>query len=70
MGDIGKELGRRWKEVTSEEKEQCEAKAQKLKAEYEVKMKEYKQGKAGGDDDDADDDDKEDIDDAAMDEDD
>ena len=70
IGDIGKELGKRWKEISSEDKEPLEAEAKRLKAEYEVKLKAYKQGQAGNIDDDDDDDKAEDIDDAAMDEDD
>lgn len=63
IGDIGKELGRRWKELSSEDKAPFENDAKRLKAEYVEKMKAYKQGKDG------DDSNAEDIDDAAMDED-
>ena len=68
IGDIGKELGRRWKELSSEAKEPFESDAKRLKAEYDEKMKAYKKG-ANNDDDDDDDDNAEDINDAAMDED-
>lgn len=57
--DIGRELGVRWKGLSSEEKEPYETEAKNLKTEYEEKLRLYKS--TGGN--------VEDIDDAAMDED-
>ena len=45
LGDVGKELGRRWREIDPELKKEFEAKAADAKVAYEAAMKEYKAGK-------------------------
>lgn len=57
LGDVGKELGRRWREMDAETKKTFDAKAADAKVAYEAAMKEYKAGKKAtvvDDDDDSD----------------
>jgi len=57
LGDVGKELGRRWREMDAETKKSFDAKAADAKVAYEAAMKEYKAGKKAtvvDDDDDSD----------------
>ena len=61
--DILKELGARWRSLSSDEKEPYETKAKSLKAEYNEKLRLYKAGKGDTEVD------AEDVHDAAMDED-
>jgi high mobility group protein B1 len=49
VGEVAKELGRRWNDVSSETKEKYEALAAKDKQRYEKDMKAYKGKKAKGD---------------------
>lgn len=69
VGDIAKELGKRWGEVDESTKQKYEQMAEKDKARYEREMTAYKKkkvagsaegGSHGGDDDDDDDDDEDD----------
>lgn len=46
VGDVAKELGRRWNECTEDQKSKYEALAAKDKARYEKELKAYKAGKA------------------------
>jgi high mobility group protein B1 len=66
VGDIAKELGKKWGEVTEETKTKYEQMAEKDKARYEREMNAYKKkakgAEAGAHDDDDDDDDDEDDD--------
>lgn len=48
VGDVAKELGKRWGEVTPEHKSKYEAMAQKDKARYEREMKAYQSKKPKG----------------------
>jgi len=45
VGDVAKELGRRWNECTEDQKSKFEALAAKDKARYEKELKAYKAGK-------------------------
>jgi len=45
VGDVAKELGRRWNEHTEDQKSKFEALAAKDKARYEKELKAYKAGK-------------------------
>lgn len=45
VGDVAKELGRRWNECTEDQKSKYEALAAKDKARYEKELKAYKSGK-------------------------
>jgi len=54
IGDVGKALGAKWKEMSAEDKARYEEKAREAKAEYEKAMAAYKASK-GGEDDDGDD---------------
>lgn len=48
VGDVAKELGRRWNECTEDQKSKYEALAAKDKARYEKELKAYKSGKPAG----------------------
>ena len=71
IGEIGKALGAKWKEMTAEEKVPYEDKAKEVKAAYAVKLKEYEATKAADkptvidDDDDGSDDGSDDDDDGS-----
>merc|ERR1711990_830058 len=43
VGDIAKELGRRWKDLTDEDKIEYSQEAERQKVEYDKKMKEYRE---------------------------
>ena len=62
LGDVGKELGRRWREIDPELKKEFEAKAADAKVAYEAAMKEYKAGKKATVVDDDDDEEEEESD--------
>ena len=62
LGDVGKELGRRWREIDPELKKEFDAKAADAKVAYEAAMKEYKAGKKATVVDDDDDDEEEESD--------
>ena len=51
IGDVGKALGAKWKEMSAEDKARYEEKAREAKAEYEKAMAAYKASKGGEDDD-------------------
>ena len=51
IGDVGKALGAKWKEMSAEEKAPFEEKAKEAKAKYAEQMKAYEASKGGGEDD-------------------
>ena len=48
VGEVGKELGRRWKSLTAEEKQIYVTKSKENREKYEKELEEYKEEKEGG----------------------